>query len=184
VLNDGAISLLLFGVLLTALLLRGVELLKGIDDGFWLNYLLSPILHNYKNFMLKKKSESLQSNKAPAEYFTGNAWIEMLVKNEGVPCDAARVTFEPGARNNWHTHPAGQILIVTAGKGCIQKKGEAVQLLLPGDVVSIKAGEVHWHGATPDSLFTHIAIQPVPDNKEEMSWLERVTDEEYSSYKK
>ena len=88
--------------------------------------------------------------------------------------------LSPVARNHWHTHPAGQILIVTEGKGYIQKKGEPIQLLLPGDVVTIFANEEHWHGATPDSLFTHIAMQLISDGKD-ITWMNPVTDEEYNN---
>jgi len=131
--------------------------------------------------MQKKSAGSLNTNKAPAEYFTGNAWLDALVRNENIACNVAKVTFEPGARNHWHTHPAGQVLIATEGKGYVQKKGEPIQLLLPGDVVTILADETHWHGAAPDSLFTHIAIQIISE-KGEINWLNAVTDEEYSSY--
>ena len=129
--------------------------------------------------MLKKSSTSLQTKCASVDYFTGRAWIDSLVKNEGIPCNAVKVTFEPGARNHWHTHPKGQILIVTAGKGYVQKKGEVIQPLLPGDVVTILADEVHWHGATADSIFTHIAIQLISEKGQETSWLNAVTDQEY-----
>ena len=132
--------------------------------------------------MLKKSSNSIKTIKAAAEYFTGDAWIETLVKSENVSCNVVRVTFEPAARNNWHTHPVGQILIVSGGKGYVQKKGEAIQLLLPGDVVTILADEEHWHGAAPDSIFTHIAIQLLSEKGEETRWLNTVTDVEYNSF--
>lgn len=132
--------------------------------------------------MLKKSAVSLQAKPVPPEYFTGTAWLTSLVKNDGLPCHVARVTFERGARNHWHTHPVGQILIVTEGKGYIQKKGEPLQHLLPGDVVTILADEIHWHGATPDSIFTHIAIQLISTQGEETSWLNPVTDQEYSTH--
>src|SRR6185295_463183 len=99
------------------------------------------------NNMLTKKSNTFQSDRVPADYFTGSGWIQRLVRDEQIACNVAKVSFEPGCRNHWHTHPAGQILIVTEGKGYVQKKGEPVQGLLPGDVVTISAGEIHWHGA-------------------------------------
>ena len=133
--------------------------------------------------MIKKTANSLQTIQAPAEYFTGKAWLDRLVFNEDIRCNVAKVSFEPTARNHWHTHPAGQILIVTGGKGYVQKKGEPIQLLLPGDVVTIFATEEHWHGATPDSMFTHIAIQPIAENGQDITWLTPVTDEEYYSFK-
>ncbi|MEP7319436.1 MAG: cupin domain-containing protein [Panacibacter sp.] len=129
-----------------------------------------------------KTSGSIQTTQAPVAYFTGNAWIDRFIKDENINCNVAKVTFEPKARNHWHTHPAGQVLIVTEGKGYVQKKGEPIQLLLQGDVVTIAANEEHWHGATPNSMFTHIAIQPVARTGEDISWLAPVTDEEYYSF--
>lgn len=138
---------------------------------------------NFKiNNMLKKNSNTFQSTRLPADYFTGTGWIQRLVRDEQIGCNVAKVSFEPRCRTHWHTHPAGQILIVTEGKGYIQKKGEPVQALLPGDVVTILANEEHWHGATPDSLFTHIAIQPILDGKD-ITWMNAVTDEEYNDFK-
>ena len=99
------------------------------------------------------------ANTAYAKYFTGNSWLNML-STEGVAI--GNVTFEPGCRNNWHIHHAashgGQILLCTSGRGLYQEKGGAVRELRPGDVVKIAPGVVHWHGAAPDSEFTHIAI--------------------------
>lgn len=132
--------------------------------------------------MIIKTSDTIQTIQASADYFTGIAWISRLVKNESIKCNVAKVTFEPKARNHWHTHPAGQILIVTDGKGYVQKKGEPIKLLLQGDVVTIPADEEHWHGATPDSIFSHIAIQLISDNGQDISWLTPVTDEEYYSF--
>ena len=133
--------------------------------------------------MIKKSSNTLKTIQAPTDYFTGGkAWLNFLVRNEGIPSNVAKVTFEPNTRNNWHTHPVGQILIVTEGKGYVQKKGEPIQLLLQGDVVTILADEEHWHGATPDSLFTHIAIQLISETGQEVVWLQPVTDDEYNSY--
>jgi quercetin dioxygenase-like cupin family protein len=130
--------------------------------------------------MIKKSADSFQTLLANAEYFTGTVWATRLVASDEVSVNAVRVTFEPSARNNWHTHPGGQILIATEGKGYVQKKGEPVQFLLPGDTVTILAGEEHWHGAKPDSVFTHIAIQPIIAGKGDVEWLQPVTDEEYS----
>ena len=110
-------------------------------------------------------------------------WIDFLVKNDNIKCNIGKVTFTPTARNHWHTHPAGQVLIATEGKGYVQKKGEPIQLLLPGDVVIILPDEVHWHGAAPDSLFTHLAIQLISDKGEDIKWLQAVTDEEYNTYR-
>jgi len=121
-----------------------------------------------------------KGEKAPAEYFTGAVWVQLLVPNDPtLNCQIANVVFEPGARNNWHTHPGGQILIATDGIGYYQEKGKPIQLLRKGDVVNIPPDIVHWHGATPDSEFTHIAINP-NTQKGIVVWLQRVTDEEYN----
>jgi quercetin dioxygenase-like cupin family protein len=123
-----------------------------------------------------------KGDKAPAEYFTGTAWVKMLVPNDGTfNCQIGNVTFEPGARNNWHTHPGGQILIVTDGTGYYQEKGEPIQLLRKGDVVKILPDAEHWHGASPDSEFTHIAVN-TNTQKGIVVWLQKVTDEEYNSF--
>src|SRR5438034_11309792 len=124
-----------------------------------------------------------KGDKASPEYFTGAAWVKTLVANDDtLTTIISNVVFEPGARNNWHTHPAGQILIVTDGTGYYQEKGKPVQLLRKGDVVTILPGVVHWHGASPDSEFTHIAVNANTQHGI-VDWLERVTDEEYNSLK-
>lgn len=123
-----------------------------------------------------------KGDKAPAEYFTGTAWVKPLVSpDSGLNCVIGNVIFEPGARNNWHTHPGGQVLIATAGTGYYQEKGKPIQLMQKGDVVTIPADVVHWHGASPDSEFTHLAIIP-NTQKGVTDWLQPVTDEEYNSY--
>ncbi|OHT43501.1 MULTISPECIES: (R)-mandelonitrile lyase [Flavobacterium] len=120
---------------------------------------------------------------ASSDYFTGKAWVKMLVPNDPVLNTAVgNVVFEAGARNNWHTHPGGQILIVTQGKGFYQEEGKSVQLLQEGDVVNIQPEVKHWHGASPDSEFTHIAISTCTE-KGIVDWLEPVTDEQYNSFK-
>ena len=124
-----------------------------------------------------------KGDKAPADYFTGNVWVKMLVPNDDTfNCQIGNVTFEPGARNNWHTHPGGQILIATDGIGYYQEKGKPIQVLHKGDVVRILPDVVHWHGASPDSEFTHIAVNS-NTQKGIVVWLQRVTDEEYNSFK-
>ena len=124
-----------------------------------------------------------KGDKAPADYFTGTAWLKILVPaNEIFNTLIGNVTFEPGARNNWHTHPGGQILIVTDGTGYYQEKSMPIQLLSKGDVVNILPNVVHWHGAAPDSEFTHIAVN-TNTQKGIVEWLQRVTDEEYNSFK-
>ncbi len=112
--------------------------------------------------------------------FTGEAWLSMFVtKADSMDCTVGNVTFALGVRNSWHSHPGGQILLCTSGEGRYQEKGKPVQVLRPGDVVKIAPNVVHWHGAAPDSEFTHIAIGP-QQSKGGAVWLESVTDEEYN----
>jgi quercetin dioxygenase-like cupin family protein len=123
-----------------------------------------------------------KGGEAPADYFTGTAWVKNLVAAEdGLNSVIGNVTFEPGARNNWHTHPGGQILLVTEGTGYYQEKGKPIQLLRKGDVVKILPNVVHWHGATPHDSLTHIAIS-TNIQKGVVDWLQRVTDEEYNGF--
>lgn len=118
------------------------------------------------------------------DYFSGRAWLQMLVTNkENFDLTVGNVIFEPGVRNNWHSHPGGQILLCTKGAGYYQEKGKAIRLLSVGDVIEILPNVVHWHGATPDSEFTHIAISPQA-SKGAVVWMEPVSDEEYNSYNK
>lgn len=118
-----------------------------------------------------------QKNEAYAPYFIGQSYLAVLTL-EGVP--AFNVTFEPGCRNNWHIHhKGGQILLCTAGTGWYQEEGKPAQLLNPGDVVNIPAGVNHWHGATKDSWFAHVALS-VPVEGSTNEWLGPVTDEEYN----
>lgn len=120
-----------------------------------------------------------EPNTAFAEFFTGNSYLKMLTL-EGVP--VGNVTFEPGCRNNWHIHKAsengGQILLVTGGEGFYQEENKEAQKLTPGDVVVIPANVKHWHGASKDSWFSHLAIE-VPGKDCENEWCEPVSDEEY-----
>lgn len=114
--------------------------------------------------------------------FTDDAWLEMFVTaTDSMDCTVGNVTFAPGVRNSWHSHPGGQILLSTSGKGYYQEKGHPIQLLMPGDVVKIAPDVVHWHGATPESEFTHIAIG-TQTSKGSVVWLEPVTDDEYNNY--
>jgi quercetin dioxygenase-like cupin family protein len=126
-----------------------------------------------------RRCGSRPSGKGPAEYFTGTVRIDPLVdaaNPQGVA--AAQVTFEPGARTAWHTHPRGQNLIVTSGFGRVQRSGGPIEEIRPGDVVWISPGEKHWHGASPTVAMTHIAIQEALDGKL-AEWLEKVTGEQY-----
>jgi len=122
-----------------------------------------------------------KGEKAPDEYFTGTAWVKILVQTDTIfNCQIGNVVFEPGARNNWHTHPGGQILIITDGIGYYQEKDKAIQILRKGDVVKILPDVVHWHGASPDSEFTHVAIN-ANTQRGIVVWLDRVKDEEYNN---
>ena len=115
----------------------------------------------------------------PAEYFTGEVSLEPLFAAEApARAHGARVTFQPGARTAWHTHPLGQTLFVTHGNGRVQREGGPVESIQPGDVVWIPPGEKHWHGAAPDTAMTHIAVHEALDG-ETVQWLERVSDEDY-----
>jgi 4-carboxymuconolactone decarboxylase len=113
-----------------------------------------------------------------SKYFIGQAYLAPLTKNKDLNCPISNVTFEPGCRNNWHSHTGGQILVVIGGKGYYQAKGEPARLLLPGDVVEIPANVIHWHGAAPDSWFSHLAIETNPQYNQN-TWLEAVDDEQY-----
>ena len=122
-----------------------------------------------------------KGEKTPADYFTGTAWLNVLVpKDETGNYTIGNVVFEPGSRNNWHTHPAGQILLVTQGRGFYQERGKAARPLSKGDVVVIPSNLEHWHGARQDSSFTHIAITNSTE-KGAVEWLAPVTEEEYKS---
>ena len=124
-----------------------------------------------------------KGEKASPEYFTGTAWVKILVPaNAGLNCVIGNVIFEPGARNNWHTQPGGQILLVTDGTGYYQEKGKPIQLLHKGDVVNILPDVAHWHGASPGSELTHIAVN-TNIQKGIVVWLQPVTDEEYNTFK-
>jgi quercetin dioxygenase-like cupin family protein len=122
---------------------------------------------------------SQSSGKGPADWFTGTVRIDPLfTAPDPARVGGALVTFEPGARTAWHTHPLGQTLIVTAGSGWVQRLGGPIERIRPGDVIWFEPGEKHWHGATPTTALTHIAIQERLDGKA-VDWLEHVTEEEY-----
>jgi 4-carboxymuconolactone decarboxylase len=125
------------------------------------------------------RSESLQSNKGSDEYFTGSVQVQQLFPaHDPSRTSGGKVTFEPGARSAWHTHPLGQILIVTEGTGWIQQWGGPIEEIRKGDVIWIPPGVKHWHGATPTTAMTHIAIQEQL-NGNAVEWMEKVTDEQY-----
>ena len=128
-----------------------------------------------------RRSGSQPSAKGPAEWFTGTVRIDPLFAAHA-PARAAgnAVTFEPGARTAWHTHPLCQVLIVTAGFGLVQREGGSIEEIRPGDVVWFEPGEKHWHGASPTTAMTHIAIQEALDGKT-VDWMEHVSDDEYQA---
>ncbi len=122
---------------------------------------------------------SQSSGKGPLDWFTGAVRIDPLFQpNDSRRAAAAMVTFEPGARTAWHTHPLGQTLIVTSGVGWVQKEDGPVEEIHPGDVVWFAPNEKHWHGASPSVAMTHIAIQEQLNGKV-VDWMEKVTDEQY-----
>ena len=117
----------------------------------------------------------VSSETGPATTFTGAVHIDRpIAPNPAAGADWRVVTFEPRARTAWHIHPKGQILIVTAGLGRVQREGGPIEEIRPGDVVLIPAGEKHWHGASPTAAMTHVAINEAPTN-----WMDKVTDEQY-----
>lgn len=126
-----------------------------------------------------KRIGSMTSVAAPDEYFTGSVRIDARF-GASAPgrVGGATVTFEPGARTAWHTHPLGQTLLVTAGKGWVQRNGGPIEEIQLGDIVWFEPGEKHWHGATPDTAMTHIAIAEADEGKS-VEWLEKVADDEY-----
>jgi quercetin dioxygenase-like cupin family protein len=129
-----------------------------------------------------KRAGTQASAKGPEDWFTGTVRIDPLFQaNESARAAGASVTFEPGARTAWHTHPLGQTLIVTAGFGWVQRDGGPIEEIRPGDVVWFAPGEKHWHGASPTTSMTHIAIQENQNGKV-VDWMEKVTDEQYKGH--
>jgi quercetin dioxygenase-like cupin family protein len=125
------------------------------------------------------RAGSTPSAKGPSEWFTGMVRIDRLFQPQApARTSAGHVTFEPGARSAWHTHPLGQTLIITSGCGWVQREGAPIEEVRPGDVVWFPPGEKHWHGATPTTAMTHIAIQEAVDGKV-VDWMEHVSDEQY-----
>jgi len=128
-----------------------------------------------------KRAGSQASAKGSSEWFTGTVRVDPLFQApDPALVSGASVTFEPGARTAWHTHPLGQTLIVTAGCGRVQRDGGPVEEIRPGDIVWFEPGEKHWHGAAPSTAMTHIAIAEALDGKG-VDWMEHVSDEQYNS---
>ena len=128
-----------------------------------------------------KRVGSQPSGRGPAEYFTGTVRVDPLFQAaDPARVVGASVTFEPGARTAWHTHPLGQTLIVTAGSGRVQRWGGQIEDIRPGDVIWIPPGEKHWHGASATTAMIHLAIQERLDGKA-VDWMEQVSDEQYGA---
>jgi quercetin dioxygenase-like cupin family protein len=126
-------------------------------------------------------SDSRPSRVANPAYFSGSVWLDEVVTNAAPSrLKAVRVTFAPGGRTAWHTHPFGQTLYVTAGTGVVQLQGQAPQLIRVGDTVSILPNEVHWHGATATQTMTHLAMQEADEAGTDAVWLQLVSEEEYA----
>lgn len=131
--------------------------------------------------MKLQRSGSQPSGRGPAEYFTGSVRIDPIVQADApARVAAACVTFEPGARTAWHTHPLGQTLIVVSGCGRAQSWGGPIEEIRPGDVIWFPPGEKHWHGAAPTTAMTHVAVQERLDGTA-VEWLEQVSDEQYGA---
>lgn len=127
------------------------------------------------------RNGSRPSSQGPEEWFTGTVRIDPLfMPTEPARTGGAYVTFEPGSRTAWHTHPLGQTLIITFGSGLVQREGGPIEEVQPGDVVWFAPGEKHWHGASPTTAMTHIAIQEYLDGKA-VEWMEHVSDEQYEN---
>ena len=125
--------------------------------------------------------EDVQARRGPEEWFTGTVWLDASPAGESPDAGMFRVTFEPGARTNWHTHPEGQILYVVTGTGRAQSEGGRAVELRPGDAVHFAPREKHWHGAAPGSAMVHVAVNPANTSGGGTDWLEPVTDEEYGA---
>ena len=127
-------------------------------------------------------SNDRASRKGPSDWFTGNVWLdEIAVGAEPSRLGFFRVSFEPGARTAWHTHPVGQTLHVLTGSGLVQLEGQPVQEIHPGDTVVIAPNERHWHGASANNTMVHLAIQEMNDQGVNVVWMEPVTDQEYNA---
>lgn len=130
-----------------------------------------------------QRNGSQPSSQGPAEYFTGNVRVEPLFTSPGpAKINGANVTFEPGARSAWHTHPRGQTLIVTSGLGWHQCEGEPKEEIRPGDVITCEPGKRHWHGATDKTAMSHISIVEPDENGKGVEWMEQVSDAQYLAH--
>ena len=123
------------------------------------------------------RSGDRASAAGPADYFTGTVRVDAPFSGSGA-LSGATVTFEPGARTAWHTHPLGQTILITFHLGCVQREGGPVEEVRPGDIVFFAPGEKHWHGASPGCAMSHVAIAEMKDGKA-VNWMEKVTDSDY-----
>jgi quercetin dioxygenase-like cupin family protein len=127
-------------------------------------------------------AEQRPSRRGPTDWFTGTVWLDDIARRSPpARLRAVRVTFEPGARTAWHTHPFGQVLHILAGVGRVQSAGEAARTVKPGDTVVIAPGERHWHGASPQHGMVHLALHEADENDVETVWAEHVSDSEYGN---
>lgn len=132
--------------------------------------------------MILTRARSLVTQRAPANYFTGTVWLDELSPPAAASdVRAVMVTFEPGARTAWHTHPHGQWLQIVSGLGRVQKAGESVVSVAPGDVIWFEPGERHWHGAAPDRSLVHLAVQRADASGKAAVWQEHVSDADYTA---
>ena len=128
-----------------------------------------------------KRSGSIPSAKGPSDYFTGTVRIDARFQGtEPARVTGVTVTFEPGARTAWHTHPLGQTLLVISGLGRAQREGGAIEVIRPGDIIWFEPGEKHWHGASPTVAMSHVAIAETLDGRA-VDWMEKVTDAQYGA---
>jgi quercetin dioxygenase-like cupin family protein len=128
------------------------------------------------------RADARGSERGRADYFTGTAWLDPIATMQApARVRAVRVTFEPRARTAWHTHPLGQVLHILSGVGRVQREGEPVQTVRPGDTVIFAPGERHWHGAAPNHAMAHLAMQEADESGNHVTWLEHVTDKDYGS---
>jgi quercetin dioxygenase-like cupin family protein len=159
-------------------LVGGVAVLVGYQPAFAQH----PVQQSTERRAAMKieRNGSRPSTKGPQDYFCGSVLVEPVFQvGDPMRLNAGSVTFEPGARTAWHTHPLGQTLIITAGLGWVQTEGGSIEEVRPGDVVWFPPGEKHWHGATPTTAMTHIAVQEALNGKN-VDWMEKVSDMQYN----
>jgi quercetin dioxygenase-like cupin family protein len=153
--------------------------LNPADTSYGEHVLAPALRRRWKGDPMQITRSNIDTQKGPADWFTGDVYIDAVAAPAGSSTFAAAgVHFAPGARTAWHTHPLGQTLIVTFGRGWAQREGGSIEEIRPGDVIWFEPGEKHWHGATTTTAMTHIAIQEALDGKA-VEWMEKVSDEQY-----